>query len=42
MKRKHPIGYKIDGFQKEDYDYVAQFIERINNLDEYEKKDNNK
>ena len=44
MKRKHPIGYKIDGLQKEDYDFVKDLLERIHNLDEtkFDIKDFNK
>lgn len=34
MKRKHPIGYNIDGLQEKDYDYINKLIERIKSLDE--------
>ena len=33
MKRKHPIGFKIDGLQKEDYEHVNDLLEGIKNLD---------
>ena len=44
MKRKHPIGYNIDGLQKEDYEYINDLIERIKDLDEKnnDDKDSNK
>lgn len=33
MKRKHPIGYNIDGVQKEDYDYINELLEISKNFD---------
>ena len=45
MKRKHPIGYRMDGLQKEDYDYVDKLLKTIENLDEttiFDIKDFNK
>ena len=41
MKRKHPIGYNIDGMKKEDYDKVKKRLEIINSLEDIQNNKKN-
>ena len=34
MKRKHPLGYNIDGLQEKDYVFINGLLESLNKLDE--------
>ena len=41
MKRKHPMNYNIDGFTKEDFEFIENQIKLNNSLNESIYNNNN-